>query len=230
MDNILSNENPRLEPGEAHIEQFETDIVLRDGSLAHVRPVRPGDRAHLVSFVKSLSAETLSLRFPHKLESEKAVDELTPGEGQFALLAVREEMVIGHAIYTVTELDKAEHSVVVADAYQGKGLGTILLGQLTQAAIAAGIPEFEAYVTPENAPILQVVRELGFPTILKSKPGLIHVTFPASLLPVILIGVGFVSEVGPGDWRFAGTRWYQRRVVPQHPGSWFPGPCLSSEF
>jgi acetate---CoA ligase (ADP-forming) len=76
--------------------------------------------------------------------------------------------------------------VVVADAYQGKGLGTILLGQLTQAAISAGILELEAHVAPENAAMLQVLRELGFPTILKSEPGLIHVTFPASLLPEAL--------------------------------------------
>jgi predicted CoA-binding protein/GNAT superfamily N-acetyltransferase len=186
MDNILSNENPRLEPGEAHVEQFETDVVLRDGSLAHVRPVRPGDRALLVSFIESLSTQTLNLRFPHELEPEQAVDELMPGEGQFALLAVREEKVVGHAIYTVSEPSKAEHAVVVADAYQGKGLGTILLGQLTQAAIAVGISEFEAYVKPENAPILQVVRELGFPTVLQSKPGFIHVTYPASLLPEAL--------------------------------------------
>jgi acetyl coenzyme A synthetase (ADP forming)-like protein len=186
MDNILSNENPRLEPGEAHVEQFETDVVLRDGSLAHVRPVRPGDRALLASFIESLSTQTLNLRFPHELEPEQAVDELMPGEGQFALLAVREEKVVGHAIYTVSEPSKAEHAVVVADAYQGKGLGTILLGQLTQAAIAVGISEFEAYVKPENAAILQVVRELGFPTVLQSKPGLIHVTYPASLLPEAL--------------------------------------------
>jgi acetyl coenzyme A synthetase (ADP forming)-like protein len=139
-----------------------------------------------VSFIESLSAQTLSLRFPHKLEPEQAVDELMPREGQLALLAVREEKVVGHAIYTVSEPGKAEHAVVVADAYQGRGLGTILLGQLTQAAIAAGISELEAYVTPENAPILQVVRELGFPTLLKSKPGFIHVTFPASLLPEAL--------------------------------------------
>jgi acetyl coenzyme A synthetase (ADP forming)-like protein len=186
MDDILSNTNPRPEPAGANVEQFETDVVLRDGSLAHVRPVQTGDWVLLMSFIESLSAETLNLRFPNELEPKDAVNELMPGEGQFALLAVREETVIGHAIYTVTEPGKAEHAVVVADAYQGKGLGTIILGQLTQAAIAAGILEFEAYVTPENAPILQVVRELGFPTVLKSKPGFIHVTFPASLLPEAL--------------------------------------------
>jgi len=168
------------------VTQFETDVVLRDGSLAHVRPVRSEDRALLVRFINSLSSKSHYLRFLHRLKPEQAVRELLPKENQFALLAVRDEMVIGHAIYTIAQQGKAEPAVVVADAYQGKGLGTILLGQLTQAAIGAGIAELEAQVAPENAPMLQVMRELGFPTVLKSEPGFIHVTFPASLLPEAL--------------------------------------------
>lgn len=168
------------------MKRFETDVVLRDGSLVRVRPVRPEDRVFLVGFINSLSLKTHYLRFLHTLKPEQAVRELIPKENQFALLAMRDEMVIGHAIYTVTLQSKAEPAVVVADAYQGKGLGTILLGQLTQAAIGAGIAELEAHVAPENAPMLQVLRELGFPTVLKSEPGFIHVTFPASLLPEAL--------------------------------------------
>jgi acetyl coenzyme A synthetase (ADP forming)-like protein len=168
------------------VNQFETDVVLRDGSLVHVRSVRPEDRALLVSFIRTLSQDTLYLRFLEVLEPEEAVKDLIPQTGQFALIAIRGGMVIGHAIYSVTIPGKANPAVVVADAYQGKGLGTILLGQLTEAAIASGISELEAHVAPENAPMLQVLRELGFPTVLKSEPGSIHVTFPASLLPEAL--------------------------------------------
>jgi acetate---CoA ligase (ADP-forming) len=168
------------------VNRFETDVVLRDGSLAHVRPVRLEDHAFLLSFIKNLSPETLYLRFLHFVKPEEAVKELMPGTARFALIAVREEMVIGHAIYATTLPGRAEAAVVVADAYQRKGLGTILLGQLTQAAISAGISVLEAHVTPENAPMLQVLRELGFPTVLKSEPGFIRVTFPASLLPKAL--------------------------------------------
>jgi acetyl coenzyme A synthetase (ADP forming)-like protein len=121
------------------------------------------------------------------LKPDKAVKELMPNADHFALIAMREEMVIGHAIYVAALPGKAKVAVIVADAYQGKGLGTILLGQLTQAAIAMGISELEALVAPVNAPMLGVLRELGFPTILKSEPGFIHVTFPASLLPEALV-------------------------------------------
>jgi acetyl coenzyme A synthetase (ADP forming)-like protein len=186
MDRSPGNKPFSIQSEDARQKQFETDVVLKDGSLVHVRPVNLEDEALLASFIESLTPKTLELRFLHALASKKTVKELMPRDGQFALLALREDVVIGHAIYTQNLPDKAEHAVVVADAYQNKGLGMILLGQLAQAAIAAGITEFEAYVDPENAPILQVVRELGFPTVLKSEPGCIHITFPTSLLPEAL--------------------------------------------
>jgi acetate---CoA ligase (ADP-forming) len=169
------------------VNRFETDVVLRDGSLVHVRPVSPDDRILLLRFIKSLSTETVRLRFLNKVKPEETVNQLIPGTNQFALLAMREEAIIGHAIYTVTLINKAEPAAVVADDYQDKGLGTILLGQLTQAAIENGISVFEARVATENTYILTVLRELGFPTVLKSERGFVRVTFPASLLPEALV-------------------------------------------
>jgi acetate---CoA ligase (ADP-forming) len=168
------------------VSQFETDVVLIDGSLTHVQPVRSEDRALLLRFVEELTDETRYLRFHHPVEPEEAVEKLIPAEGQFALLAKREGLVIGHAIYTLILPGKAEPAVVVTDSYQSKGLGTILLGQLTQAAVSEGISVFEAQVPIENARMLRVLRELGFPTVLKSEPGFIRVTFPASLVPEAL--------------------------------------------
>lgn len=177
------NEMERLQV----VNQFETDVVLRDGSLAHVRPVRLEDRSLLIRFIANLTPESSYLRFIHTIAPEEAVKWLIPNAGQFALLVLREEMVIGHAIYAIIAPGKADAAVVVADAYQGKGLGTILLGQLAQAAIAEEISVFEALVAMENAPMLRVLRGLGFPTVLKSEPGYIRVTFPASLLPEALM-------------------------------------------
>jgi acetate---CoA ligase (ADP-forming) len=184
--NTINHKMAGSDSEDSRWKQFETDVVLKDGSLAHVRPVHSDDSDLLKKFIESLFPETVVLRFLHVMTSDEMVKELIPASNQFALLTLRGEMVIGHAIYTITSPGKAEHALVVADAYQGRGLGTILLGQLTQAAIMVGISEFEARVSPENAPILRVVSELGFPTVLKSEPGAIHVTFPASLLPEAL--------------------------------------------
>jgi hypothetical protein len=39
MDNFFPNAELASEPGDTRVNQFETDVVLRDGSLVHVRPV-----------------------------------------------------------------------------------------------------------------------------------------------------------------------------------------------
>lgn len=122
-------------PVNARLKQFETDVVLKDGSLVHVRPARPGDYELITNFVENLTPETCKLRFLKALKLEQAVSELMPNKDQFALLALREEVVIGHAIYTQTLPGRAEHAVVVADPYQNQGLGMILLAQLDRKSV-----------------------------------------------------------------------------------------------
>ena len=47
----------------------------------------------------------------------------------------------------------------IADAMQGKGLGTILLGQLAEAANQAGVQVLDAEVLPENHQMVKVFRD-----------------------------------------------------------------------
>src|SRR6266542_2756523 len=74
----------------------------------------------------------------------------------------------------------------VADAMQGHGLGTLLVGQLAEVAHAHAIPLFEAQVLPENRRMLDVFRESGFPVAMRAEPGAIIVEFPTSLTPAAL--------------------------------------------
>jgi len=55
----------------------------------------------------------------------------------------------------------AEVAVTVLDAYQGRGLGTLLLGLLSQSAAAEDIRTFRAYVLEDNEPMLRIFRDLG---------------------------------------------------------------------
>jgi len=166
---------------------FKTDVALGDGSLAHVRPVRPDDLGLLLEFARSLSPETFGLRFTDSPTMEQAAKRLLSAPDQFALLAAREGKVIGHAVCRLIPGGKADSAVVVADAYQGKGLGTILLGQLAEAAVAAGISVLESDVPLESVAMIRVLRRWGFPTVLRSEPGFVHITFPASLLPEAML-------------------------------------------
>src|ERR1700687_4047916 len=102
---------------------------------------------------------------------------------RYGLVAVAgaESRIVGHAMYVGTGLRKAELALAVADKYQGRGLGTILLGQLGEAAAAAGIDVLEAIVMPENHHMLQLLRERGFPITVRSEPGEIHAELPTSI-------------------------------------------------
>jgi acetyl coenzyme A synthetase (ADP forming)-like protein len=168
------------------VNRYKTDAALKDGSLVHIRPVSSVDETILYEFVQKLSPETYSLRFPTTANSKSAIQQLLPEENRFGLIALREDRIIGHASYTIRDGKKADIGIVVTDAYQQEGLGTILLGQLVQAAAEEGVELFDTLVTSENAPVLRVLRGLGFPTELKISQGLIHVIFPASNLPEAL--------------------------------------------
>lgn len=165
-----------------------TDVVLRDGSTVHVRPVVPEDESRLEVFLRGLSRDTLALRFfgaisPESLKERAKTLMPNPEEGSVALVVFSgaDERLIGHAMYIPTGEDRAEVAFVLADEHQGRGLGSILLLQLAQIASARGIQTFEATFLPSNYRMLTVFRDSGFATRMQPGPGEIRVEFPTEL-------------------------------------------------
>ena len=69
----------------------------------------------------------------------------------------------------------AEVAFEVADAWQGRGVGTILLGAVAERAAAEGIDTLTAIVLPENHAMIHVFRDSGFPVQVHAEPGELHV-------------------------------------------------------
>ena len=86
-----------------------------------------------------------------------------------------DELVIGEASYAVLGRT-AEVGFTVAEAWQGRGVATRLLQHLAGIARDQGVGEFEAHVLQENARMLAVFRNSGFPTTIQYADGLMHVT------------------------------------------------------
>ena len=63
---------------------------------------------------------------------------------------------------------------------QHNGLGTILLGQLTQAADQAGVAVLSAEVLPHNHRMLHMFRDSGIPVTTHTLPGVVLVELPTS--------------------------------------------------
>ena len=103
----------------------------------------------------------------------------------FGLVATTgpDERIVGHALYARIDADRAEIAFTIADEYQGRGLGTLLLGQLAEHAAANGIHQFVAVVLPTNFRMLGVFRDSGFPIVTHTGPDEIHLELPTSLTP-----------------------------------------------
>ena len=169
----------------------EATVVLRDGSTVNVRPIRPGDDTELARFFSGLSLESRVFRFFAAVANADAsvrrmVDVDYSQRYGIVALGGTEKAIVGHAMYVAIDPGKAELALAVADSYQGRGLGTILLGQLAEAASQAGIQVLEAVVRPENHRMLEVLRESGFPIQSRSEPGEIHAELPTELTPQAL--------------------------------------------
>ena len=152
------------EPG--YPERWEADVVLRDGEVCHVRPIRPDDAASLISFHSRLSAKTIYYRFfaPYPKLTPRDVQRFTIVDyhDRAALVATVDDQIVGVVRYERTSPDEAEVAFVIEDQYQGRGLGTILLDRIAQAARDRGVRRFVAEVLPHNNRMLEVFEHAGY--------------------------------------------------------------------
>lgn len=149
----------------------EQVVVLRDGTRALVRPIRPEDKAALLAGLERLSPESRYRRFlrPVTTLSEKELRYLTEVDhaDHFAWVAVAADEPgtrgLGVARYVRDRSDPlvAEAAVAVLDDHQGKGLGTILMRLLVATARENGIRTFRGWVLGDNLAVLRPLERIG---------------------------------------------------------------------
>ncbi len=171
-------------------QEREADVVLRDGTTVHVRPVRSDDRAAVRSFLGALSTESISFRFFGAANLDWAAKWSTDVDyvDRFGLVVETgtPRQIVAHAAYVRIDSERAEVAFLVADALQGRGISTILLAHLAEAAEPHGITTFVAQVLPNNHRMIDVFRESGFPVKLHSVPDALEIELPTSLSPTAL--------------------------------------------
>ncbi len=165
---------------ESVLAAWEMDSLLIDGRSVHIRPVRPSDGPGVQNLHRSLSRESSYLRFFGAVAELSERDlERTVNLDYVARMAfvafVREEMV-GLARYDLTEEDSvAEVAFVVADVFQGQGVGTLLLESLAAYARERGITHFVAETLPENSMMLAVFADAGLNEVSRLVEGTVRV-------------------------------------------------------
>ncbi|WP_448570293.1 bifunctional acetate--CoA ligase family protein/GNAT family N-acetyltransferase [Trichothermofontia sp.] len=149
---------------------------LKQGLAVTIRPIRPEDEPLMVNFHKTLSEESVYLRYAHliKLSQRVSHDRLTricfiDYDRAIVLVADHKDPESGeHKILAVGRLSKligtrdAEFAMLVSDPYQRQGLGTELLRRLLQIAKDENRSAVLADILPDNYAMQRVCTKLGF--------------------------------------------------------------------
>jgi RimJ/RimL family protein N-acetyltransferase len=155
---------------------------LRDGRQIEIRALRREDEADMLAAIGNTSAQSLQRRFfamkRHFSDTERAFFMEIDFKNHVALVALAEEagrtVIIGGGRYIVIEPGRAEMAFVVVDAWQGRGVGSILTRHLVKIANDAGLQELTAEVLPENAAMLKVFGKFGFRPLARRDPQTLH--------------------------------------------------------
>ncbi|WP_022923733.1 GNAT family N-acetyltransferase [Serinicoccus marinus] len=175
------SEADALPPG--YPREWEADVVLSDGMVAHVRPIRPDDTEAIHLFHGAQSEQSIYLRFfaPIKRLSDKDVHRFTHVDyvDRVALVMyVRDDLAgIGRYDRLREGGSVAEVAFNVSDQHQGRGIGSVLLEHLADIAREAGITRFVADVLPQNRKMIGVFRDAGFEVSHEFDDGVIAVSF-----------------------------------------------------
>ena len=168
-----------LPPG--YPSEWEADVVLRDGTVAHLRPIKPSDVGGIHRFHAGQSEESIYLRFfaPLRQLSEKDVHRFTHVDyvDRVALVVLHRDDIIGVGRYDRVGPRSAEVAFNISDHSQGKGIGSVLLEHLAAIARELGISEFTAEVLPQNRKMLQVFADAGYAVSRHLEDGVVSVHF-----------------------------------------------------
>lgn len=163
------------------LSKYDTDVVLRDGRTLHLRPVRPDDDRRLLELFEHMSEQSLYYRFMTipRLDLDKAARFANVDfDRQFVLVGDSGGPITAVAGYYRRDLesDRAEVAFAIADAEQGRGIGTKMLERLAEIGRERGVRRFDAFVLGDNRRMMDVFVESGFEVAYEIRDGVFHVS------------------------------------------------------
>lgn len=153
------------------LDEWTWTTAARDGTPITVRPLRASDEQREIAFIESLSERTRYFRMftPLKYLSPQLLSQFmnVDYDRRMALVATvgagDQERFVAVARYGSTDRqEQAELGVTVTDAWQRRGIATILIGALMRFARSHGFHELTGVVLPENHAMLALARSLSF--------------------------------------------------------------------
>lgn len=156
--------------------------LLRDGSEVEIRTLRQEDETIMLAAIDRTSAQSLQHRFffmkRHFSEKERAFFMNVDFKNHVAIVALADDAgrkaIAGGGRYIVFDPGRAEMAFVVVDAWQGRGVGSILMHHLVKIASDAGLQELTAEVLRENVAMRRVFHKFGFMSAAHQDAQILH--------------------------------------------------------
>jgi acetyltransferase len=150
--------------------KYEKDVSLKNGTIIHIRPIRGEDEPALRRFFEALSEESVFLRFgqrrinmPHDHLARLCQVDYDRDLAFLAVIPGEEEVIIGDMrINRFSDLESAELSFVVADEWQGKGVGKLLMDFCMVVAKEIGLKTLLMEVMKSNSRMRRFGYKYGF--------------------------------------------------------------------
>ena len=155
-----------ISPAEGAPARAASPIRLADGAQVIVRELLPSDEGSIRAFYRGLSPSTLNKRFltPYPSLPEPMLRDLAVAgrADRCVLVATHGDAIVGEArFHRAGGSDGAEVAVVVADDWQGRGLGTELTRRLVGLARARGLTAFTGSIRADNRAAVGLLASLA---------------------------------------------------------------------
>ena len=160
------------------------NVLLTDGTTVHLRQIQPDDAPAIVAMHSRFSERTRYLRYfsPYPRIPDRDLRRFVTVDHHdreaFVVLSGDRILAVGRYERLGPEATDAEVAFVVEDAHQGRGIGSVLLEHLADAARQEGLTRFVAEVLPANAKMLRVFADFGYQVHRQYADGVVHLTFP----------------------------------------------------
>jgi RimJ/RimL family protein N-acetyltransferase len=143
---------------------------LSDGAQVVIRPIHADDKFLLTEGLRRLSPESVQRRFltPKRSFSRAELRYLTEVDGRdhVAILALdpahpeHQLIAVGRFVRLPDDPQAADVAFTVADAWQGRGLGSLMGVHLVHLARNRGIRRFTATMASDNRPAQRLLQKL----------------------------------------------------------------------
>jgi RimJ/RimL family protein N-acetyltransferase len=164
-------------------------VRLREGACVALRPLDLGEVEPLLAVFDGLSRKSRASRYlvgmPRLPSSMVAALVDVDGHDHVAWLASVAGQPVGLARYVRLSRETVEVAFEVVDAWQGQGLGAVLLDVITTVAAARGVRRLRATVHPANTPSLRLLARIGMRLV--ADDGLLEGESPLRLLDPPLV-------------------------------------------